>query len=127
MARIAVVGGGFAGCGAAAAAARAGVEVTLIERSDSLGGLGQAGGSSRMAGQYTAHEEAIAMGAGDIVKSMDAETIFTNIDLPFTPDAMRDIIKDTVARDVTSNLMAFDYGFQAVKEKVAEQSLRSKG
>ena len=82
MARIAVVGGGFAGCGASAAAARAGVEVMLIERSDSLGGLGQAGGSSRMAGQYTAHEEAIAMGAGDIVKSMDAETIFTNIDLP---------------------------------------------
>ena len=51
----------------------------------------------------------------------------TAIALPFTPDAMRDIIKDTVARDVTSNLMAFDYGFQAVKEKVAEQSLRSKG
>ena len=106
MARIAVVGGGFAGCGAAAAAARAGVRVTLIERSDSPGGLGLAGGSFRMSGQYTAHEEAIA--------------------LPFTPDAMKDIIKDTVSRDVTSNLRAFDYGFQVVKKKVAEYSLRSK-
>jgi hypothetical protein len=82
MAKVAVVGGGFAGCGAAAAAARAGVEVTLIERADSLGGLGLAGGSSRMNGQYTAHEEAITMGAGDIFKVMDAETMFVNIELP---------------------------------------------
>ena len=82
MSKVIVVGGGFAGCGAAAAAARAGVSVTLVERSDSLGGLGLAGGSNRMSGQYTAHEEAIALGAGDIVKLLDAETIFANMELP---------------------------------------------
>jgi hypothetical protein len=82
MAKVSVIGGGFAGCGAAATAARAGLEVTLIERTDSLGGLGLAGGSNRMSGQYTAHEEIIAMGAGDIVKMLDAETIFVQMELP---------------------------------------------
>lgn len=82
MAKVTVVGGGFAGCGAAAAAARAGVSVTLVERSDSLGGLGLAGGSNRMSGQYTAHEEAIALGAGDIVKLLDEEIIFDSMELP---------------------------------------------
>ena len=46
----------------------------------------------------------------------------TAIALPFTPDTMKDTIKDAVSRDVISNLQAFDYGFQAVKEKVTEHS-----
>lgn len=42
----------------------------------------------------------------------------TAIALPFTTDDIKDTIKDTVSRDVTSNLKAFDYGYQAVKEKL---------
>jgi len=44
----------------------------------------------------------------------------TAIALPFTHDEIESVIRDTVSRDVTSNLQAFHCGFQAVKEKVAE-------
>ena len=41
--RVVVVGGGAAGFSAAVVAKRAGAEVTLIERTDMLGGLGLVG------------------------------------------------------------------------------------
>jgi indolepyruvate ferredoxin oxidoreductase beta subunit len=46
----------------------------------------------------------------------------TAIGLPFLPDAMKDTIIDAIPRDVTSNLQAFDYGFQTVMEKITEHS-----
>lgn len=49
----------------------------------------------------------------------------TAISLPFTPDTVKDAIKETVSRDIASNLKAFNFGFQAVKEKVAERSTGS--
>lgn len=79
---VVVIGGGFAGCAAAAAGRRAGAEVILLERTDTLGGLGLIGGSFRMSGQFTAHEEAIAMGAGDLPKAMDEEMMYSNRELP---------------------------------------------
>lgn len=46
----------------------------------------------------------------------------TAIGLPFSPDDMKDTIKDAISRDVTSNLQAFDYGLQTVMEKITEHS-----
>jgi hypothetical protein len=77
MTRIVVVGGGLAGCSAAASAARAGANVVLIEMTDDLGGQAQLAGPFRIGGQFRAHEEAIAMGGGDIPMAMDSLTMFT--------------------------------------------------
>ncbi len=79
--KVVVIGGGFAGCAAAAAASRAGADVTLVERSDALTGLGQLGGSFRLNAFFIAHEEIIAMGGGDMPKAQDSETMYTNIEL----------------------------------------------
>ena len=47
MVKIAVVGGGWSGCAAALAAAKAGAEVILFERTDMLLGTGLVGGIFR--------------------------------------------------------------------------------
>lgn len=82
MVKVVVAGGGWAGCAAALAAAKAGAEVTLIERTDLLLGTGLVGGIFRNNGRFTAAEEAIAMGGGDLFVAMDANTRHKNIDFP---------------------------------------------
>ncbi|TPB28043.1 FAD-dependent oxidoreductase, partial [Burkholderia pseudomallei] len=62
MAKVVVIGGGWAGCAAAISARKAGAEVTILERTDLLLGLGNVGGIMRNNGRYTATEEAIALG-----------------------------------------------------------------
>ncbi|HYG59639.1 MAG TPA: FAD-dependent oxidoreductase, partial [Symbiobacteriaceae bacterium] len=72
MARVAVIGGGWAGCGAAVAAAKAGAEeVVLFEKTDLLLGTGLVGGIMRNNGRFTATEEMIALGAGDVLEASD--------------------------------------------------------
>lgn len=66
MSRVVVIGGGWAGCSAAISARKAGAEVTLLERTDILLGLGNVGGIMRNNGRYTATEEAIALGANEL-------------------------------------------------------------
>jgi len=80
--KIVVIGGGWAGCAAAVAAAKQGVEVTLLERTDSLLGTGLVGGIFRNNGRFTATEEMIAMGGGEMFHAMDACTTHTNVDFP---------------------------------------------
>lgn len=82
MVRIVVVGGGWAGVAAALAAAKAGAEVTLLERTDSLLGTGLVGGIMRNEGRFTAAEEAIAMGGGDFFKVADSVARHTNVNFP---------------------------------------------
>ncbi|MCL5045972.1 MAG: FAD-dependent oxidoreductase [Actinobacteria bacterium] len=82
MSKVVVIGGGWAGCGAAIAAAKAGAEVVLLERTDMLLGTGLAGGHMRNNGRYTAAEEAIAMGAGELFGVTDAVALNTNVDMP---------------------------------------------
>ncbi|MCX7779837.1 MAG: FAD-dependent oxidoreductase [Negativicutes bacterium] len=82
MIKVVVVGGGWAGCAAALAAAKAGAQVTLIERTDLLLGTGLVGGIFRNNGRYTAAEEAIAMGGSDLFVAMDAKTRHKNISFP---------------------------------------------
>lgn len=83
MSRVAVVGGGWAGCAAALAAKQAGVkEVVLLERSDSLLGTGLVGGIMRNNGRYTAAEEMIALGGGGLFQVCDATTRHKGLDFP---------------------------------------------
>lgn len=82
MVKVVVAGGGWSGCAAALSAAKAGAEVMLIERTDLLLGTGLVGGIFRNNGRYTAAEEAIAMGGGDLFVAMDANTRHENISFP---------------------------------------------
>lgn len=68
---VVVVGGGWAGCSAALAAAKQSMKVALLERSDSLLGVGLAGGIFRNQARFTVAEEMIAMGGGELFMAMD--------------------------------------------------------
>ncbi|MDK2919108.1 MAG: hypothetical protein PWQ37_1841 [Candidatus Petromonas sp.] len=82
MTRIIIVGGGWAGCAAAITAKKAGADVVLIERTDMLLGLGNVGGIMRNNGRYTAAEEAILLGAGDLFNITDKASRHVNINFP---------------------------------------------
>ncbi|MBI2303552.1 MAG: FAD-dependent oxidoreductase [Chloroflexi bacterium] len=71
MARVIVVGGGFGGCAAALTAAKAGVEVTLIEKMNRLSGL--APWTGHLSG-WIARQEALLMdgGAGEIIQMLES-------------------------------------------------------
>lgn len=80
--KVVVIGGGWAGCGAAITARKAGAEVVLLEKTDLLLGVGNVGGIMRNNGRYTAAEELIALGAGDLINITDATTRHKNVDFP---------------------------------------------
>lgn len=80
--RVIVIGGGWSGCAAALAARKAGADVTLLEKTDLLLGLGNVGGIMRNNGRFTAAEENIAMGAGDLFAVTDECSRHINIDFP---------------------------------------------
>lgn len=82
MVRVVVAGGGWGGCAAALAAAKAGAQVLLLERTDMLLGTGLVGGIYRNNGRYTAAEEAITMGGGDLFVAMDANARHRGIAFP---------------------------------------------
>jgi hypothetical protein len=82
MIKVVVAGGGWAGCAAALTAAKGGAQVTLFERTDMLLGTGLVGGIFRNNGRYTAAEEAIAMGGGDLFVAMDANTRHKGVSFP---------------------------------------------
>lgn len=81
--RVVIVGGGWAGSAAALTAKKAGAdEVILLERTDSLLGTGLVGGIMRNNGRFTATEEMIALGAGDLFKVCDNTSRHVNMDFP---------------------------------------------
>lgn len=82
MKKIVIVGGGWAGCAAALAARKAGCDVELFERADMLLGTGLVGGIMRNNGRFTAAEEMIAMGAGDLFVIADQNARHRNITFP---------------------------------------------
>lgn len=82
MKKVLVAGGGWSGCAAAIAAVKAGAEVTLVERTDMLLGTGLVGGIMRNNGRWTATEEAIALGGGDLFEITDAVSRHRNIEFP---------------------------------------------
>ena len=82
MTKVIIVGGGWSGCGAAISASKTGADVTLLERSDMLLGTGLVGGIFRNNGRFTAAEEAIAMGGGELFKLMDSMAKHKNVKFP---------------------------------------------
>ena len=80
--KVVVVGGGWSGCAAAITARKAGAEVHLYEKTDLLLGLGNVGGIMRNNGRYTASEELIALGGGDLIKLTDKCARHANIEFP---------------------------------------------
>lgn len=82
MRDIIIIGAGWAGCAAAVSAAKAGARVTLLERTDMLLGTGLVGGIMRNNGRYTAAEEMIALGGGDLFELCDRTARHRDIDFP---------------------------------------------
>jgi hypothetical protein len=80
--KIVVIGGGWAGCAAALSASKMGAEVTLLERTDMLLGTGLVGGIMRNNGRFTAAEEMIAMGGGEIFELTDRNSLHRGIEFP---------------------------------------------
>ena len=82
MARVVVIGGGWAGTGAALAARMQGAEVIVLERTDMILGTGLVGGIMRNNGRFTAAEEHIAMGMGDLWQVIGANLRHRNVTFP---------------------------------------------
>jgi hypothetical protein len=82
MAKVVVIGGGWAGCAAALSAKKAGAEVVLLEKTDCLLGTGLVGGIMRNNGRFTAAEEMIAMGGGDLFKLTDENSRHVSMEFP---------------------------------------------
>ena len=82
MTKVIVIGGGWAGCGAAIAARKQRADVTLIERTDLLLGLGNVGGIMRNNGRFTAAEEQIAMGGGELLVLTDRYATHKDVSFP---------------------------------------------
>lgn len=82
MAKVVIIGGGWAGCAAALTASKAGAEVILLEKTDMLLGLGNVGGIMRNNGRYTAAEELIALGADELIRLTDRAARHKNVDFP---------------------------------------------
>ena len=80
--KVVVVGGGWSGCAAAITARKAGADVHIYEKTDLLLGLGNVGGIMRNNGRYTASEELIALGGGDLIKLVDKCARHANIEFP---------------------------------------------
>ncbi len=82
MSKVVVIGGGWAGSAAAIAARKQGAEVVVIERMEMLLGTGLVGGIMRNNGRFTATEEAISMGGGDLFEITDRVSRHKNIEFP---------------------------------------------
>jgi len=80
--RVIIVGGGWAGCAAALSALKQGVEPVLIERTDMLLGTGLVGGIMRNNGRFTAAEEMIALGGGELFRLIDQNCRHRNLSFP---------------------------------------------
>lgn len=80
--KVVVIGAGWAGCAAAISAKKAGAEVELFEKTDMVLGLGNVGGIMRNNGRFTASEELIALGGGDLINITDSNSRHKNIDFP---------------------------------------------
>jgi len=85
--KVVVVGAGWAGCAAALAARKQGAEVTLVERTDMLLGTGLVGGIMRNNGRFTAAEEMLALGGGELFELADANSLHRDIEFPGHPHA----------------------------------------
>lgn len=79
---VVIAGGGWAGCAAAYGAVLQGAKVTLLEKTDMLLGTGLVGGIMRNNGRFTATEEMIALGGGELFRIIDENVRHKNVNFP---------------------------------------------
>lgn len=82
MVRVVIIGGGWSGCAAALVSRFAGAEAVILEKTDMLLGLGNVGGIMRNNGRYTAAEEIINLGAGELIEITDKSSRHVNVNFP---------------------------------------------
>lgn len=138
MKNVVIIGGGLAGCGAALAAKAKGARTILIERTDSLGGLGL------LAGMVEHHLECPkgeirAMGGGKIFEVMDNCIIHRNIKYPWPkPDGSINNIHNAMMLDSELKKCMSDAGIEVMlqsrfvdvvmnQNKIQSVILKSKG
>ena len=80
--RVVVIGGGPSGFSAALVAKKVGAEVTVIERTDMLGGLGLVGGIGLPGSWLTALNQERALGGADLFDIFDSLATHKGIALP---------------------------------------------
>ncbi|KAB2954613.1 FAD-dependent oxidoreductase [Heliorestis acidaminivorans] len=115
MAKVVIIGGGWAGAGAAVTAAKAGADVVLLERTDMLLGTGLVGGIMRNNGRFTATEEAIALGAPELFDAVDATARHKNIEFPGHKHAtLYDVAKIEPAVRQTLDKLAVNVRFESL-------------
>lgn len=94
-----VIGGGFSGCAAAVAAAKAGASVTLLERMELLGGCGLLAGRVDHR-YYTVRQELALMGGDDVFRILDSCVLHPAVKFPFPqPDGAVKTIYDVTRLD----------------------------
>lgn len=72
MVRVIVVGGGMAGCAAAIAAAKAGAQAVLLERTDMLLASGLRAGRMDFEGKLVTAEETKTLGCGEMFEALES-------------------------------------------------------
>jgi hypothetical protein len=140
--KIVVIGGGWSGCAAALSASKTGAEVMLIERTDMLLGTGLVGGIMRNNGRYTAAEEMIAMGGGELFELTDQNSLHRGIEFPghhhaslYNVARMEPMVRRfLLAKGITvhseariTDVEAADGRIRAVLAKRGEETLRFDG
>ena len=80
--KVVIVGGGWSGCAAGLQARKMGAEAVVVERTDMLLGTGLVGGIMRNNGRFTATEELIALGGGEIFQEIDKNYLHHQIEFP---------------------------------------------
>lgn len=128
MPTIVVVGGGWAGCAAALRAARAGARVTLLEKTDQLLGTGLVGGIMRNNGRFTATEEAIALGGGELFEVADSVARHRGVDFPGHKHATLydvSLIEPAVRRTLVKAGVEILFETRAVDVKMENRHIKS--
>ncbi len=112
MPRVVVVGAGFAGVSAAACAREAGAEVTLVERTDELLGVGLHSGIFYNDGRMSCDEELRAMGGAHILGIIEKPPvlIYPRTDMKWSP------IDDLSHREHTTAIFHCMRGETAIKK-----------
>ena len=80
--KVIIIGGGWSGTAAAISAKKAGADVCLLDKTDMLLGCGNAGGIMRNNGRFTAAEEMIALGGGELFQLIDRIALHRGVEFP---------------------------------------------
>lgn len=110
------MGGGFAGCAAAIAAKKAGVDTILIERTDLLLAGGNRAGRMNFNGKMVAAEEAKALGGGEIFDALESIIIHRSGLL----GEAHGYVYDTSLGEPTIRRLLKDWGIELLMERMVK-------